>query len=169
METTATGTRREPPTAAAPTVIVRPATRDDLAMVIDLDARVTAIAKPEYWQEQFARLDEGEAASRYVLVAEAGASGGDRRVVGFIIGEARAWEFGSPPCGWVYAISVDPDVRLSGIGSKLMATISERFRADKVDRIRTMMLRDNHLLMSFFRSHGMMAGPYIQLEMELEE
>ena len=34
--------------------------------------------------------------------------------------------------------------------------------------MRTMMARDNHLLMSFFRSQGMMAGPYIELEKALD-
>jgi len=30
-----------------------------------------------------------------------------------------------------------------------------------------MLARDNHLVLSFFRSQGMMAGPFIPLEMEL--
>jgi len=34
--------------------------------------------------------------------------------------------------------------------------------------VRTMISRGNHQLMSFFRGHGMMAGPYIQLESELD-
>jgi hypothetical protein len=31
-----------------------------------------------------------------------------------------------------------------------------------------MVARDNHLHMTFFRSEGMMAGPYIQLEKDLD-
>ena len=50
------------------------------------------------------------------LVAEA-----EGRVVGFVIGEVRDWEFGSPPCGWVFAIDVDPTVRQRGIGAALPA------------------------------------------------
>ena len=43
-----------------------------------------------------------------------------RGVLGFIIGEIRAWEFGSTPCGWVFALSVEPKVRLAGVGSALV-------------------------------------------------
>ena len=89
------------------------------------------------------------------------------RVTGFVIGEVRAWEFGSEPCGWVFAISVDPDAREDGIGAALLDRISESFVQVGVQRLRTMTSRNNHLLMSFFRSRGMMAGPYLQLEKDL--
>ena len=37
-----------------------------------------------------------------------------------------------------------------------------------VRKLRTMLSRDNTLILSFFRSQGMMAGPFIPLEMDLE-
>ncbi len=57
---------------------------------------------------------------RWFLVALA-----DRKVVGFLIGEVRDWEFGSPPCGWVFAINVDPSARQGGIGTRLLESLSE--------------------------------------------
>ena len=36
-------------------------------------------------------------------------------------------------------------------------------------KLRTMLARDNTLILSFFRSQGMMAGPFIPLEMDLEQ
>jgi hypothetical protein len=36
-----------------------------------------------------------------------------------------------------------------------------------VTTVRTMLARDNTLILSFFRSQGMMAGRFIPLEMEL--
>lgn len=146
---------------------VRDGGQKDLDAVIALDAEVTGLAKPDYWRGLFDEKISPEHGQRFFLIAEVAGRGGARRLVGFIIGEARAWEFGSPRCGWVFAISVDPKMRLSGIGSGLLEAISARFRDAGVDRMRTMLSRDNHLLMSFFRSHGMMAGPYIQLEKEL--
>ncbi len=144
---------------------VRAATAADVNAVIDLDARVTGIAKESYWRNLFERYLGARPRGRYILVAED--SGG--AVVGFIIGEVRTWEFGSAPCGWVFAVSVDPDARLQGLGTALFEAISRRFRDDGVSTIRTMLSRNNHLLMSFFRSHGMMAGPYIQLEKSLDD
>ena len=37
-----------------------------------------------------------------------------------------------------------------------------------VTKVRTMLARDNHLILSFFRSQGMMAAPFIPLEIDLE-
>ena len=42
------------------------------------------------------------------------------------------------------------------------------FRKAGVTRIRTMIPWENMDLMSFFRSQGMMAGPFVQLEVDLE-
>ena len=55
-----------------------------------------------------------------------------------------------------------------GVGSALMEAISRNFREAGIDTMRTVLSRKNHLLMSFFRSHGMMAGPYIELEKALD-
>ena len=40
----------------------------------------------------------------------------DGRVCGFVIGEVRDWEFGAPPCGWLFAIDVMPSARQGGVG-----------------------------------------------------
>jgi len=37
-----------------------------------------------------------------------------------------------------------------------------------VNKVRTLLARDNHLVMSFFRSQGMMAAPFIALERDLD-
>jgi hypothetical protein len=46
--------------------------------------------------------------------------------------------------------------------------IVAEFRQAGVDKMRTMVARNDLLPLRFFRSEGMMAGPYIQLEMDLE-
>jgi ribosomal protein S18 acetylase RimI-like enzyme len=154
--------------AEADPVRVRPGGPGDIAAVMAIDTEITGLAKADYWHGLFDARGRLRGGQRFFIVAEESGAGSDRRVVGFIIGEARAWEFGSPPCGYVFALSVDPRIRQGGIGSLLFEAISAKFRLTGVDRIRTMLSRDNHLLMSFFRSHGMMAGPYIQLEKELD-
>ena len=143
-------------------VRVRPATVEDLPAVMAIDELGTGIAKPDYWREFHERY-QSRRRQRFFLVAER-----DAQVLGFISGEIRAWEFGSPPCGWIVAIDVHPDCRLSGIGSLLFGAISDCFREAGVDKVRTMLARDAHVIMSFFRGQGMMAGPSIQLEMDLE-
>ena len=143
-------------------VRVRPARRGDLAAVIAIDARVTGLAKRDYWRGVFRRYGGAATPGRQFLVAEA-----DRVVAGFVIGEIRDWEFGSPPCGWVFAIDVDPAFRQRGIGTRMLGAIAEGFRRGGVTTIRTMLARDNALVLAFFRSQGMMAAPFIPLESEL--
>ena len=46
--------------------------------------------------------------------------------------------------------------------------ICSRFRDTGVDTVRTMLAVDDNLNLSFFRSQGMMGGPFIQLEKHLD-
>jgi GNAT superfamily N-acetyltransferase len=140
----------------------------DIRLVIALDKLVTGLAKPRYWQDVFEEYGRRRAKGRFFLVAEPTARTAEKQVLGFIIGEVRAWEFGSAPCGWVFALSVEPNARLAGVGEELFAAISAEFKRAGVTKMRTMVARDNPLPMLFFRAEGMVAGPYIQLEKELD-
>ena len=142
---------------------MRPVVRADLDAVIDIDAAVTGLEKRDYWQRVYRRYGiaaRGE--RRWFLVALT-----DTQVVGFLIGEVRDWEFGSPPCGWVFAIDVDPRVRQVGIASQLLSSLNASLRRAGVRKLRTLLARENTLILSFFRSQGMMAAPLIPLELDL--
>jgi ribosomal protein S18 acetylase RimI-like enzyme len=147
----------------AAAVRVRPAVHSDLLALIALDEEITGIAKRKYWKETFARYGARRRLPRFFLVAEKGS-----RIEGFIVGEVRAWEFGEPPSGWVFTIQVRPKTRLRGLGTQLFEALCDAFRRAGVVKVRTMMARDNHLVLSFFRSQGMMAGPFIELETTLD-
>jgi len=146
-------------------LLIRAAVRSDAPPVMALDQEVTGLAKRKYWRESFAHLGSRRQAQRFILVAEDKNQG---HIDGFIVGEIRAWEFGEPPCGWVFAIQVHPKARLQGIATRLFEALCDRFRRAGVTKVRTMMARDNHLVLSFFRSQGMMAGPFIELEIALD-
>ena len=137
-------------------VAIRPAQASDLTAISALDARLTGSDKPQYWEEMLGP-------DRQFLVAET-AKGG---LAGFIAGEIRAWEFGQPAAGWVFAIQVDPKTRLKGVGSALFEALAARFKAQGVTRVRTLVDRKDHLILSFFRAQGMVAGPSLQLDKEL--
>ncbi len=151
-----------PAADASAGVAIRPVRYADLPEVVAIDATVTGLEKKSYWRSIYERYGTGGGAGRQFLVADAGG-----RVVGFVIGEVRDWEFGSRPCGWVFAIDVHPDARQAGVGSRLLEAICAAFRRAGVRTVRTMLSRDNTLILSFFRSQGMMAGPFIPLEMEI--
>jgi ribosomal protein S18 acetylase RimI-like enzyme len=147
---------------------VRRVRNGDIPHVIALDQRITGLMKPAYWQDVFERYGQLRLRERQFLVAEPAAEETERPILGFIIGEVRAWEFGSSPCGWVFALSVEPRARQQGVGRALFDAISKEFKQAGVSKMRTMVARDNRLHLLFFRGEGMMAGPYIQLEKELD-
>jgi ribosomal protein S18 acetylase RimI-like enzyme len=146
------------PTADLGGVRVRSARGADLPAVIALDAEITGVAKATYWRERFDWY-VGRQPDRFFLVAER-----EEEMLGFIVGEVRAWEFGSPPSGWIFAIHIRPGARLHGLGTLLFDEICMRFRNAGVSHVRTMIAKDAHLLLSFFRSLGLMGGPFIELE-----
>jgi len=133
----------------------------DLEQVVDIDAGITGLRKAPYWGEILRRYGGGRQ-QRFFLVADR--SG---RIEGYVVGDVRDWEFGSPPCGWVFGIAVRPDARLGGIATQLLDAICDGFRRLGVDKVRTLLARDNQLVLSFFRSQGMMAAPSIPLEKDL--
>lgn len=155
------------PAESESTVSIRPADGDDLGKVVELDGRITGLAKPDFWGETFERFVGRD--GRHFLIAEtAEADQASRAFVGFIVGEMRAWEFGSQPCGWILTILVNPDFQGQGIGERLFAAICQRLKQDGAGTIRTMIAREDSLNMSFFRAQGMMAGPFIELEMPID-
>jgi ribosomal protein S18 acetylase RimI-like enzyme len=140
---------------------IRSAAETDLAAIMTFDERSNKDANPRYWQEMFARYGN-DGSKQLFLVCEAGSE-----IVGFIIGEVRDWEFGSHPCGWVFALGVRPDIRLSGIATKLYSALCRFFKQAGVTTVRTMLARQDIDSLSFFRSQGMLAGPYVQLEKDI--
>jgi ribosomal protein S18 acetylase RimI-like enzyme len=143
--------------------LIRAVNPADLATVVKIDEKNSGVGKPDYWLDQYERYLR-RPKERFFLVGEF-----EDRIVAFAIGEIRAWEFGSPPCGGVFSLGVDPSARLRNIGSQLIDAMSESFRLAGVAKLRTMLRRDDNLNLSFFRSLGMMAGPFIQLEKDLDE
>jgi len=146
-------------------ISVRDVTSADSAAIVALDAEITGTDKSAYWSDilnRFAGPNQGS--QRYFFVA----SCAENQLVGFIVGEIRAWEFGSPPCGWVLALSVSPDHREHGIGDLLLDRLCAELKKAGITTIRTMVLRSDKVNLSFFRGEGLAAGPYIELEKRLD-
>jgi ribosomal protein S18 acetylase RimI-like enzyme len=149
-------------------IAIRRVEAADIAKVIALDQKVTGLGKPDYWHDTFEQYGRRQLRERLFLVAETTEAANRAKFVGFIVGEIRAWEFGSAPCGWIIALSVEPEARLHGVGEALFEAVSAEFIAADVRKMRTMVARDNRLHLLFFRGEGMIAGPYIQLEKDLD-
>jgi len=136
--------------------------RDD---VVRIDALHAGRDKPEYWDGVMRDFLGAQPGSRRIgLAAEDGG-----RLIGYLLGEVRAFEFGSDACGWIFAVGVDPGSLLEGVASTLLREICGRFRRLGVTKVRTMVPRGGVDVLSFFRANGFVGGSFVQLELDLEE
>ncbi len=147
-----------------PQVTIRNALLADFDAVVEMDLEGITEDKPAYWHGIFERYVSTEKAGGFFLVAETGSE-----VIGFIVGEVRAWEFGSPPCGWVFALSVSPNSRELGIGQLMLKEMCQRLKRAGITTLRTMVDREDKLTLSFFRSQGLRTGRYIELEKPIDD
>jgi ribosomal protein S18 acetylase RimI-like enzyme len=143
-------------------ITVAEAHRSELAQIIALDAKVTGFARADFWNELIRQRATNE--TLFILVAK-----NRGKIVGYAMGEVRSWPVRAPACGWLYAIGVEKEHRLHKAASALMLELMARFKKCGVKAIRTVIDVDDHLLMSFLRSFGMTAGPFVELEMTLPE
>ena len=155
-------TLARPPRTAAWTL--RELTAADLEPVVRIDARTTGRRKAAWWRQVFTRFLSAPEPAAGGIGLGATAHGA---LVGFLIGEVRAFEFGSEACGWVFALGVDPDHRREGVGTALLEAAAARFRRAGVTRVRTMVRRNDVPLLATFRSQGWRGGPFVQLERDL--
>lgn len=132
----------------------------DLAEIIELDAKITGFARADFWNDLFRQRATSE--TLCILVAKRG-----DKMIAYALGEVRSWPVRAPVCGWLYAIGVEKKYRLHKAASALMIELIARFKKCGVGAIRTVIDVDDHLLMSFLRSFGMTAGPFVELEMTL--
>lgn len=146
-------------------VIVRDLIPADLEEVIRIDTLHTDEPKAEYWVDVFRRFVDRPAQQRVGLAAEDDSGA----LVGYLLGEIRAFEFGSGACGWVFSVGVEPHHLRSGVATRLLGEANRRFRDAGVDTVRTMVRRNDVPMLSFFRASRFEGGSFVQLERNLEE
>ena len=143
---------------------IRKTAPDDTSAISDIDAIHTGECKPEYWQNRLKPLFQKTDGEDFALGFVATDSG---RVIGYILAEGRAWEFGSPLCGWIVAIGVHPDFGRRGVALALCRQVCLKFKEMNIFTVRTMVRKDDVNVLSFFRASGFRAGPFIELELEM--
>lgn len=121
---------------------------DELAVegIATLDEVISGRYRPEIWDQRamyYLRRDpEGS------FVAEAAG-----RIVGFMLGEVRAGEFGvEEPIGWIETLGVDPEFRGRAVGRRLAAAVLARFRNQGVTTVRTLINDDMPEVLAFFEA-----------------
>lgn len=126
-------------------VDVRVLERGDLEDIIRIDRRVTGRRRDPFIREV---LDEAmsDAAVRLSLIARI-----DGIAVGFVTARADFGDYGRvEPVGVLDTIGVDPDYAHRGVGHALLSQLFANLNALGVDRVETVVARENFGLLGFF-------------------
>ncbi len=143
-------------------VRIRKMNVNDIDSVLAIDEKITGKPHEAQWESRI--IDHLSTDPLGCLVAEV-----DGKIVGFVIGNIRGWEFGIPKCGWVEIVGVDPEYRGRGIARALIESLRDYFKMNGVSKVKTMIDWNDGGLVSFFSALGFKRSEYIILEKELED
>ena len=144
------------------TIKIRLMYDDDFNAVVQIDEKVLAEPRPEYYKLKFERLFETGEYLPTSLVAE-NESG---EVIGFIMGGLYIGEYGiSQEGATVDTVGVDPDYRRQGIGERLMNEFIDNLKDIGVQKINTLVdKRDIQLVHYFSKNQFSPSQTIINLE-----
>ena len=146
-------------TKSMPTI--RAMTAADLGRIAEIDKLVLGRSRPEYWELKIEMSDKRSPMSS--LVAEL-----DGKVIGFVIGDARGWEYSvAENIGWIDAIGVDPEYQRRGIAKMLMTEMINNLKKVGVEKIYTFVSWRDWNLLRFFDGTGFKKGEMINLELKV--
>jgi ribosomal protein S18 acetylase RimI-like enzyme len=141
-------------------VTVRVMKYEDLDAIAAIDARVLGQSRRQYWEM---KVEEAEKRALPSLAAEK-----NGRVIGFILGDARGWEYGIPETlGWIDAIGVDPRFQNQGVGRRLMEEMIANFRKVGAARVYTLVDWKSWDILRFLASMDFRKGDMINLELKI--
>lgn len=142
-------------------VRVRPLDELDLDGIVRIDEKITGQYQPDAWEKRvmfYIRRDPGAS-----QVAESGG-----RVVGFMLGDCRAGEFGlEAPSGWIERFGIDPDFRGKELGRRMFDAICAHFKSEGATSVRTLVDRREEGLSGFLTAVGFGESPLVALERTL--
>lgn len=133
-------------------ITLRTLTLDDVDEVVAVANRIQGIADEATARENLRRELRSQLSETTEFSVGAEAQSG---IIGYIVGERRSWEFGSPEeVGWIRILGIHPDYQDMGIGRRLSDEIFRRFERAGVHRVRTIVGWDESDLLPFFHSLG---------------
>ena len=140
---------------------VRPLDELDIGSIVRIDERITGRYRPDVWEQRVMYYMRRDPESS--RVAEV-----DGTVVGFMLGDVRAGEFGiEDPSGWIERFGIDPDHRGKDLGAKMFAAIVEHFRAQGATTVRTLVNAQDDGVAGFLKAMGFGPSPLQALEMNV--
>jgi ribosomal protein S18 acetylase RimI-like enzyme len=143
-------------------IYIRNLEKRDLEAIVAIEALVTGIARPDYWEK---RIEISEAIRPHwaSLVAE-----WDNRVAGFLLGRAGELEFGLPgTVAWIEIIGVHPAYRRRGIAQDLIEQFAISAEDHGIKTIFTLVNCNQSEMQTFFSRVGFVQGKMLHYQKEL--
>ena len=140
---------------------VRPLDELDIGSVVHIDERITGRYRPEFWEQRVGYYLRRDPDSSQVVEV-------DGKVVGFMLGDVRAGEFGlEEPSGWIERMGIDPDFRGRDLGKLLFDALMAHFAERDVTRVRTLVDDKDTGVAGFFGALGFEPSPLTALELRI--
>ena len=129
----------------------------DLPEILRIDSMLVGQKRSVTWQE---KVENRWFADRPALnfVAEV-----RDKVVGFILGDVRGAEYGTPMCGWIDVIGVETAWQRKGIGRRLIEVFCQWCQSNQV-RTRIIIRQDDKGTRNFLMSVGFRKGDLVDFE-----
>ena len=148
------------PQVQAP-IRVRPLDELDIGGIVRIDERITGIYRPEVWERRVGYYLRRDPDASQVAEAEG-------RVVGFMLGDLRAGEFGlEEPSGWIERFGIDPDYRGRELGKRLFEAIFRHFQARGASAVRTLVDQKDTGVAGFLGAMGFTPSGLQALEIRI--
>ena len=138
-------------------ISVRRMRTQDAEAVLRIDEKITGTPHEAQWESRIIERVCNNPLG--CLVAEA-----QGKVVGFIFGDIRGWEFAIPKSGWIEIVGVDPEYQGKGVARALIEKLHVYFRNHNVVKVMTMVNWNDGGLVSFFRTLGFERSDFIVLD-----
>ncbi len=132
------------------TIEIRLMESGDFDAVVEIDEKVLKVCRAAYYELKFEKLFKSKEYLPTSFVAEKA----DGTVVGFIMGELFMGEYGiSQEGATLDTIGIDPDYQKKGIGVLLINEFMDHLRDLDVQKINTLVDRNDAGMMHFFTAN----------------
>ena len=144
-------------------ITIRPMEERDIPRAVEIESAIMGPRKSTTLRGSLtAYLSKGE--RNACLVAEA-----DGKVVGFLVGDIRGWDFGEDQeVGWIRIVGIDPAHQGHGVGKALGEALMKYFETRGVTTVRTTVEWDAADLIAYFRTLGFERSGFVGLEKHLD-
>ena len=140
---------------------VRPLDELDIGSIVAIDEKITGIYRPEVWEQRVGYYLRRDPESSQVAEV-------DGQVVGFMLGDLRAGEFGlEEPSGWIERFGIDPEHRGRDLGKQMFEAVCRHFKDQGAVVIRTLADRKDAGVAGFLDALGFEPSALQALEKRL--